>query len=159
MVFLVYAEGGGRTLTPFSRPRILSPLRMPFRHPGKCFNLQRFGPLLQPHLESIRLAVLRVVTNVGRARRMGAMSTAIERLVGLNAVADDLATAMIADGRKFVNRAFERVENVTLPSRDYFETELVIVPTHFTLCHDHFSGKNNSYRSFYPIEERNPAMF
>jgi hypothetical protein len=90
---------------------------------------------------------------------MGAVGTTVEGLVGLNTVTDDFTTAMIADGRKFVNRAFKRIENVTLSSRDYFETELVIVSTNFTLRHDRFSGKNKPYRSPYPIEERNPAIF
>ena len=30
------AGGGTRTRTPLSRKRILSPLRLPFRHTGKC---------------------------------------------------------------------------------------------------------------------------
>jgi len=47
---------------------------------------------------------------------MGAMRAAEERTAGFDAVADDLAAAMITFGRDRVNGAFEAIEKCDAPS-------------------------------------------
>lgn len=51
----------------------------------------------------------------------GAVGTAEKVFFGFNAVPDDLAAAMSADGREFMNRALEAVENMFFARRDYLK--------------------------------------
>ncbi len=60
---------------------------------------------------------------------------AIEGIVRLNAVSDDLTTAVIAHGRQLMDRALQAVKDVGLTRRDDLEGEVVIVPADFTLSH------------------------
>ena len=48
---------------------------------------------------------------------------------------DDLATAMVANGREFMDRTLETIERVTLSSRHNLERKVIIVAAHFTLSH------------------------
>lgn len=48
---------------------------------------------------------------------------------------DDLAAAVIANGRQLVNSAFKAVEHMPMPCRNHFETEIVIVTANFAFCH------------------------
>ncbi len=64
---------------------------------------------------------LRVVLHFGNTGLPRAISATIERPIGLHAVADDLATAVIANGRELVNRAFETVKGVTGAGGDDFK--------------------------------------
>ena len=56
--------------------------------------------------------------DAGLPRAIGAT---VKRSLRLDAVADDLAAAVIADGRELVNRAFEAVERVTSTGGDHFK--------------------------------------
>ena len=62
-----------------------------------------------------------MVLHFGNSSLPRAISATIERPIGLHAVADDLATAVIANGRELVNRAFETVKGVTRTRGDDFE--------------------------------------
>ena len=48
---------------------------------------------------------------------------------------DDLAAAMGADRRKFVDRTFETVENMAVARRHNFEGEIVIITANFAFGH------------------------
>jgi hypothetical protein len=63
------------------------------------------------------------------------MSTTIESAVHLDAVADDLATAVLADGCQSVGCTLEAVEDVTLPGGDDLKGLVVLVSAHFALTH------------------------
>jgi hypothetical protein len=63
------------------------------------------------------------------------MGTAVERLLRLDAMTDDLAAAVIAHWSQFVYGTFEAVERMTLTGRDYLEGEIVVVPADFTSSH------------------------
>jgi hypothetical protein len=69
------------------------------------------------------------------------VSAAEERALRLNPVADDLTTAVIADWSELVNGALKAVENVTNTGGDDLEREIVVVPTHLTLCHAALPGR------------------
>ena len=56
-----------------------------------------------------------MIFHFGDARLVRAVGAAVERVVGLDAVPDDLAAAMITDRREFVDRALEAIERVPLP--------------------------------------------
>lgn len=62
-----------------------------------------------------------MVLHFGNSGLPRAISATIKRAVGLHAVADDLATAVIANGRELVNRAFEAVKCVTGAGGDNFK--------------------------------------
>ncbi|HJY28566.1 MAG TPA: hypothetical protein VJ306_11105 [Pyrinomonadaceae bacterium] len=64
---------------------------------------------------------LRVVLHFRNAGLPRAIRATVKRAAGLHAVADDLATAVIANGRELVNRAFETVKGVTGTGGDDFE--------------------------------------
>jgi hypothetical protein len=76
--------------------------------------------------------------NSGIASAIGA---AIERILRLDAVSDDPATAVSADRRQLLDRAFEAIEDVLFARRDYLERQVIIVATNFTLGHFHTSSK------------------
>src|SRR6476660_711814 len=63
------------------------------------------------------------------------MGTAVECAVRLDAMADDLTAAVIADWRQFVNGTLETVEHMALASGDYLEGQVIVIPAHFTRCH------------------------
>src|SRR6185369_265236 len=77
------AEGGTRTLTPLSELRILSPLRLPFRHPGDLLNALN----LQQFLDAVRRAVEllgdhRIRPNESRLARPGASMPVVPVSIG-----------------------------------------------------------------------------
>jgi hypothetical protein len=65
----------------------------------------------------------------------GAICAAIERTTRFNTVTDNFAAAMVAGRSERVNRTFKAVEHVGAPLGMNFETLVVFIPTHFTLCH------------------------
>jgi hypothetical protein len=66
---------------------------------------------------------------------LGTMGAAVDRVAGLNAVADDTAIAMSAFGRERVDRAFEAVECVGVALDDDVERFVVIVSANLAACH------------------------
>jgi hypothetical protein len=74
--------------------------------------------------------------------------TAEKVFLRLDAVTDYLAPAVCTDGREFMNRAFETIENVLVARRDNFKRQIIIISANFTLCHIFFSSnvilKSNS---------------
>jgi hypothetical protein len=76
-----------------------------------------------------------MVLDVGHARVARALCTAVKGLVGLYAVADDLAPAVIADRSKLVNRALEAVERVPAAGRNNVKRKIIIVTADLTNCH------------------------
>jgi hypothetical protein len=66
----------------------------------------------------------------------GTVGATEKRAFGLDAVPDDLAAAVIANGREFVDRALEAVENVARPGRHDLEGKVIIVAADFTDGHD-----------------------
>ena len=63
----------------------------------------------------------RVVAYVLDACLPCAVGAAVETVFGLDAVADDLAAAMITNGRKLVDCTLEAVERVTRSGSHHFE--------------------------------------
>ena len=53
-----------------------------------------------------------VILDIGAARLMRAVGATVERVIGLDAVPDDLAAAVGTHGREFVDRALEAVERM-----------------------------------------------
>src|SRR5215217_5674353 len=72
-------------------------------------------------------AVLRVVDDVLRSFGVRAVRAAIEGVVRLDAVTEDLAAAVGTDRRQLVNRAFEAVEGVRDAGRHDLERHVVVV--------------------------------
>src|SRR5918995_375991 len=64
-----------------------------------------------------------------------AVSTAVEAALDLDAVAHDLAAAVLAHGRQPMNCAFEAIEDVMLPSGHDFEGLVVLVSAYLALTH------------------------
>ena len=64
-----------------------------------------------------------------------AVRAAEEFAPAFDPMTDDPAPTVLADGSQFVNRALEAVKYVTLPSRDDFETQRIIVAANFALSH------------------------
>jgi hypothetical protein len=91
-------------------------------------------------LDALRAGILRFLTpdvidyafNAGRPRTSG---TAEKGLLRLDPVAYYAAAAMCAHGRKLVDGAFERIENVSIAGSDHLERQIIIVPANFTLSH------------------------
>jgi len=63
------------------------------------------------------------------------VSTAVEAALDLDAVAHDLAAAVLAHGRQPMNCAFEAIEDVMLPSGYDFEGLVVLVSAYLALTH------------------------
>ena len=63
------------------------------------------------------------------------MDTTEDLSVRFDAVADDPAVALGANGRKRVNCALEAIEGVTFPTNDHFKN-LIIVLANFACRHD-----------------------
>jgi hypothetical protein len=66
------------------------------------------------------------------ARAVGATKILAPRL---DAMANDLAAAMIARRGDLLNRAFKAVKDMTAAANDDFKRPLIVVPADFTLCH------------------------
>jgi len=62
-----------------------------------------------------------VVFDAAHARLPGAIGAAEKRLFRLNAVTDNFAPAVRANGCKFMYRAFKTIENVAVARRDNFK--------------------------------------
>jgi hypothetical protein len=61
--------------------------------------------------------------------------TAVKGAVRLDAVADDLATAVVADRRELVDRALEAVEDVVVARGDDLKRQVVVIAAYLTLGH------------------------
>ena len=70
--------------------------------------------------------------NTGFTRAIG---TAVKGAVGLDAVPDDFAIAMMANRRELVNRALEAIEDVPVARCDDLERQVIFVATDFALSH------------------------
>jgi hypothetical protein len=64
-----------------------------------------------------------------------AMGTAVEGSLGLHAVANDLALAVLAHWSEFVNRALEAVKRMSVAGSDHLERQVVVVAADFTSSH------------------------
>ncbi len=74
--------------------------------------------------------------NGGRHPRFaGAVCTAKECALSLDAMAEDLATAVLADGGELLNRALKTVEDVVNASGYDFKGQVVVIPAHFAPGH------------------------
>jgi len=62
----------------------------------------------------------------------------IKSVVCFDAVPDDLAAAVIANGREFMNRTLKTIEGVTRSRRYNLERKVIIIAAHFTLSHLRF---------------------
>jgi hypothetical protein len=62
--------------------------------------------------------------------------------IRLQPMPDDPAPAVLTVRRQRLNRAFEAVERVRLPTHHHFKTLVVIVPADFALCHGDSPQKN-----------------
>jgi hypothetical protein len=77
----------------------------------------------------------------------GAVGAAVDGAVGLNAVADNPATAMLASRGECMNCTLEAVEHVWLvPWHGHLEGLVVLISTHLTLGHlnSPFSKRDDS---------------
>src|ERR1051325_4107144 len=93
---------------------------------------------------------LRVVLHFQHAGHARAIGTTVKRFPGLDTVADDLATTVVADRRELVNRAFEAVKRVTRAGGDDFERHMIVVAAHFAFCHLKVSFSRRSFALFVP---------
>src|SRR4051812_48369152 len=84
---------------------------------------------------SSRRVVLRVIADVVRAFRVRTVRTAEEGADRLDAVADDLAAAVTADGGQPVDGALEAVERVRDPGGHDLKRHVVVIAAHFALGH------------------------
>ena len=62
---------------------------------------------------------------------------AIKRALRLDPMPDDLAAAVVAHGREFVNRALEAVEGVMRARRNHFKRQIIVVAANLTFSHRH----------------------
>jgi hypothetical protein len=76
-----------------------------------------------------------VIFYVSNSRLSRTIRATIKRLFCLDAVPDDFAAAMIANGREFMDCTLETVERVTRSGRHNFKRKVIIVAAHFTLSH------------------------
>src|ERR1041384_5906237 len=94
---------------------------------------------------------LRVVLHFEHAGHARAIGTTVKRFPGLDTVADDLATTVVADRRELVNRAFEAVKRVTRAGGADFERHMIVVAAHFAFCHLKVSSSGRSFALFVPL--------
>ena len=90
-------------------------------------------------LDRILFSVLNVLYVIDRAcysRLAGAVRAAKEIVIRLDTVTDDLAAALRADRRKFVDRTFETIERVPVPGGYNFERQIIIVAADLAACHN-----------------------
>jgi hypothetical protein len=76
-----------------------------------------------------------VVFDALDARLFRAIGAAEKSLFRLDAVPDNFAAAMRADGRKLVYRALETIKNMTVARRDNFKRQIIIVAANLASCH------------------------
>src|SRR2546428_2254276 len=69
------------------------------------------------------------------ARLAGAVSTAKERSFCLDAVTDDLAAAVVADGGELLNGALKAVEDMVHAGGNDVKRQIVVIAAHFTFGH------------------------
>src|SRR5215831_12601588 len=79
--------------------------------------------------------VRRVVDDGFGALGVRAVRATIEGAVGLDAVADHLAAAVLTDRGELLDGALEAVERMRLPGGHHLERHLVVVATHFAYGH------------------------
>ena len=80
----------------------------------------------------------------------GAVRAAVEGAVRFDAVADDLAAAVLADWREAMNGTFEAVEGVGPARGDDLEGEVVVVPSDFTHGHGGLLERGDGFASSSP---------
>jgi hypothetical protein len=76
-----------------------------------------------------------VVLHVRQARLPRAISATVKRVVPFDAVPDDLAATVIANGRELMDRTLEAVKRMPRALRHYFERQVIIITANFTLRH------------------------
>jgi hypothetical protein len=72
----------------------------------------------------------------GFAAVLGAVGAAVDCAVGLDAMADHAAIAVLAARREGVDRALETVERVVVTVENDLEGLFVFVSANFAACHD-----------------------
>src|SRR5262249_15514193 len=85
--------------------------------------------------------VRRVIDDGFGALGVRAVRATIEGAVGLHAVADDLAAAVLTHGRELLDGALETVERVRLSGGHHLKRHLVVVAAHFAYGHGRFLGR------------------
>jgi hypothetical protein len=76
-----------------------------------------------------------VVGYTAHTRLSGAIGATEKVFFCLDAVTDNFAAAIGADGCKPMNRAFETIENVAVSRCYYFKRQIIIVAANFALSH------------------------
>ena len=76
-----------------------------------------------------------MVLHVRHSRLSRAVGATVKRIVRFDAVPDDLAAAVIADGRELMDRTLEAVKRVSRSLSHDFERQVIIVTANFTLRH------------------------
>ena len=79
--------------------------------------------------------MLHSIVNSSNALFMGAMGATEIVSAGLDSMANNLASAMVAFRSKSVNSAFKAIKIVRYSCHYNFEWFIVIVPANFALCH------------------------
>ena len=72
-------------------------------------------------LIAIRCAPLCTVLHIRHARLARAVCTAVERLIGFDAMTDYLASAVVANRGELLNRTLEAIERVSNASSNNFK--------------------------------------
>jgi hypothetical protein len=67
---------------------------------------------------------------------VGTMRAAVKYAIGLDAVPDNLAPAMVALGREGVDGTFETIEEMRVTIHDDLDRLVIIVSAYFTLNHN-----------------------
>jgi hypothetical protein len=88
-----------------------------------------------------------VVADGGHATLARAIGAAIERISRLDAVSDDLAAAMIADGCELMDRTLKTVERVSLTGGNHVKRQMIIVTANFTGTHFNLLVDANSFQT------------
>lgn len=76
-----------------------------------------------------------MVLNFSDSCLPGAVGATIESIIRLDTVPDDLAAAVIADGRKFVDCTLETVKRMAPAGCYDLKRQVIIVAAHFTFGH------------------------
>jgi hypothetical protein len=80
------------------------------------------------------------------------VGAAEEPAATFDTVADDLALAVLANRGELMDCAFEAVEDVPLTSRDYFETQLIVISADFAFCHARETTKRTQIAAQTPCQ-------
>jgi hypothetical protein len=136
----VFARVGIYILAPVDfRPRIvhrISPFKILFRrNKPRNFLTPACKFLLAEPLSRFLLFAPDVVFDALDARLLRAIGAAEKSLFRLDAVPDNFAAAMRADGRELVYRALETIKNMTVSRRDNFKRQIIIVAANFASRH------------------------